>query len=341
MSNPPRWDDPVWADSPEKFDFATGHWTSDGKFISLKRREEPEWEMPPQYEWREVLPQPTPTIEELLRHAPLNRACLVLYLLIALLARTAGDPVAGAMVALFFSVCALQAVAGPADKSKQRQDAARAQVENGEELGAIPVLLSIIQSRVTTGEDEGVVWIEDDGLYFSGTSCSFVLSRRDVHPLPAWRLEDRAGVSGAGLLFLQHPNRSLVLRFRDANPPAGDQDYSPGMQKFLDQLKEYRHKDAGPDERSYPPLEVKPELLSQRVTVGNVGRLRILAGLYVCSMFTVAGAPVWCGIVGAVLAAWVAPRACSRTPSAALLRADRLLRLTSSPTDAQHCATER
>jgi hypothetical protein len=313
VSKPPPWDSKIWAEQNPKFDFANGQWTSDGSLFQLRSRDESPWLMPPVTVWADDAPKPEPkTLESIIFRSPLILCSLIGALVFAGLGAWFGG-LAGSALSLTFLVFVFATVIGAiidavATENKDRETALL-QVENELDESVYPVIVEVIQSGVPTGKDAGVAWIDEDALYFAGKISSFVIGRCDVHPIPAWRLEERVSRMGmSGLVFLQHPNRTVALHFVDAISLG--ETYKTTSRRFSEELRAFKHSGSGPGDRSYPPLAVLPSMVVDRIRVGNRPLVTALGTAYFALVGYWAGVTPWLAVLIGLIAALMIPIFC-------------------------------
>ncbi len=81
---------------------------------------------------------------------------------------------------------------------------------------AVPVRISVIQRGITTGIDEGFLWIDDGTIFFKGLQTVFRLNWEDIPPISLW---DRKDVPNLGAnrmpttLPIPYEKRQLKIKY--------------------------------------------------------------------------------------------------------------------------------
>lgn len=121
----------------------------------------------------------------------------------------------------------------------------REQPLNDDEVAA---QIRISESLTTLGMDSGILWFQDDRLYFSGLACSFILSRADIR----WNglYDDEDFTAGRADLPLKGSEFFLSINC----------DSSFDLASKLLSLK--KSKDHSTDERQLPPTTRQPGLVT-------------------------------------------------------------------------------
>ncbi len=305
----PKWD-PNRAKPKERFDFIANVWTHDSPLLSESDLDRTTWNMPECSSWIET-PTPVVTFEQRI----LSKPWLIAVYLLVLLGIALGRFV---LRLDSFALCAFTGIAGlpllalvtlvALDPKNGYGRRARSVREDERDQEVCPIVLTIYQSGVVTGDDVGVAWFDGPSLYFSGVNCSFAIGRRDIHQDARWRLGSRTDpmLDHNQFLFLKSDTGLIGLHMQPAFEVA-EMDYPEAGQRFVEHRKEFRPGPGGPEVSKYPPLSVSPELQQDPLPIRHQALLQTSVFLYFAMLAMLAGAPMLIGMSGSAMLALLVP----------------------------------
>jgi hypothetical protein len=306
---------PIWEPSRPRskghFDFDTNSWVSENPVAPMSGPSAKPWQMPEVAPWIESSAM-APSFEERLWNRPW---LLGLYLLVL------GAVAVCRFILLIdpFSLCAFVLCVGlpflaivtiyAIDPNSNSFARAHKTIEDALDLDVCPVVLTIFQSGLVTGEDAGVAWFEGPSLFFNGSLCSFAIGHRDVSREAIWKLAAKTvgHFTYDDFVFLRGAGPIIGLRLAPAFYAGEPNELPEPGRRFLARVREFKPGEGGPDRSSYPPLSISPSLRKDPLPFRYLLLLQISAFIYFAVLGMLAGAPMGIGVVVAGLCALAIP----------------------------------